>query len=84
MSCKTYLRVVFILKCDTHTAEKLGTSFLIVKSDIQGNIDRLSARLQTNPARYSQLYSVVLDEVKTGDTGSTSCTKGLLWLQRYI
>ena len=64
------------------SAEKFGTSFLIVKSDIQGNIDRLASRLQTNPARYSQLFAIVLDEVKTGDTGSTSCTKGLLWLQR--
>lgn len=64
--------------------EKFGTSFLIVKSDIQGNIDRLASRFQTRPDRYTQLYPIVLDEVTTGDTGNTSCTKGLLWLQRAM
>lgn len=64
--------------------EKLGTSFFIVKSDIQGNIDRLSTRQQTSPERYVQLFPIILDELKAGDTGSTSCTKGLLWLQRAM
>lgn len=64
--------------------EKFGTSFLIVRSDIQGNIDRLSARQQTNLSRYQLLYPIVLDEVQNGDTGNSSCTKGLLWLQRAM
>lgn len=64
--------------------EKFGTSFLLVKSDIQGNIDRLSSRQQTDTSRYHLLYPIVLDEVQKGDTGSASCTKGLLWLQRAM
>lgn len=56
---------------------------MIVRSDIQGNIDRLTTRQQQDVLRYQLLYPIVLDEVAKGDTGSTSCTKGLLWLQRY-
>ena len=67
-----------------NAAEKFGTSFMIVRSDIQGNIDRLTTRQQQDLQRYQLLYPIVLDEVAKGDTGSTSCTKGLLWLQRYI
>ena len=78
-------RAQMLLHCgftDVAFAEKLGTSFLIVRSDIQGNIDRLSLRQQSDPSRYRLLYAIVLDEVRNGDTGNSSCTKGLLWLQR--
>lgn len=67
----------------SHAAEKFGTSFLIVRSDILGNIDRLWTRQQQDLQRYQLLYPIVLEEVAKGDTGSNSCTKGLLWLQRY-
>lgn len=68
------------------TADHLGTGFLLVKSDVGGNIDRLAARASTNPSKYSEdVYAIVLDEVEAGDqAGSTSCTKGLLWLTRCV
>ena len=68
------------------TADHLGTGFLLVKSDVGGNIDRLAARASTNPSKYSEnVYAIVLDEVEAGDqTGSSSCTKGLLWLTRCV
>lgn len=52
--------------------------------DVGGNIDRLAARAATNPAKYdSDLFQIVRDEVAEGThTGSSSCTKGLLWLKR--
>lgn len=68
------------------TADHLGTGFLLVKSDVGGNIDRLAARASTNPSKYSEnVYAIVLDEVEAGDqAGSSSCTKGLLWLTRWV
>ncbi|KAK2079908.1 hypothetical protein QBZ16_002303 [Prototheca wickerhamii] len=66
--------------------DHLGTGFLLVKSDVGGNIDRLAARASTNPSKYSEnVYAIVLDEVEAGDqAGSSSCTKGLLWLTRAM
>lgn len=64
----------------------LGTGFAIVKSDIGGNIDRLQARVDQNPALYGpDLFSIVLEEHERGiSMDSTSCTKGLLWLKRAM
>ena len=66
-------------------AEKLGTAFSMVRSDISGNISRLQARQAQDPDRYALLFPIVLDEVdKGGDKGSSSATKGLLWLKRFV
>ena len=41
-------------------AEKLGTGFALVKSDVGGNIDRLASRAATNPAAYEpDLFQMV-------------------------
>jgi Glycolipid transfer protein (GLTP) len=67
------------------SAEKLGTGFLIVKSDINGNVERLSSREQADPAKFQLLFDIVRDDVGRGeDKGSHSVTKGLLWLQRWV
>ena len=51
----------------TLLAEKLGAAFMIVRSDIGGNINRLD----------------VEDEMAQGSTKqSDSATNGLLWLKR--
>ena len=65
-------------------AEKLGTGFALVKSDVGGNIDRLATRAATNPVAYEpDVFQIVRDEVAAGTQGgSSSCTKGLLWLKR--
>mmetsp|Transcript_34819 Transcript_34819/g.88233 ORF Transcript_34819/g.88233 Transcript_34819/m.88233 type:complete len:203 (-) Transcript_34819:477-1085(-) len=65
--------------------DKLGTAFALVKSDINGNIQRLTDKAATDPVRYSRLLAIVQDEVIAGTHGqSTSCTKGLLWLKRAM
>lgn len=68
------------------SAEKLGTGFAIVKSDVGGNIDRLATRAATNPTSYQpDIFQILRDEVASGEhTGSSSCTKGLLWLKRLV
>ncbi|GAB4818195.1 hypothetical protein N2152v2_005241 [Parachlorella kessleri] len=66
--------------------EKLGTGFALVKSDVGGNIDRLATRAATNPAAYEpDIFQMVRDDVAAGShMGSSSVTKGLLWLKRAM
>lgn len=64
-------------------AERFGTSFMMIKSDINGNITRLETARQKDPQKFNLLFSIVLDEVQRGQQGGTySDTKGLLWLKR--
>lgn len=66
-------------------AEKLGTSFALVRSDVGGNIDRLRARQATAPEKFALVFDIVLAEMAAGEqNGSSSATKGLLWLKRQV
>jgi Ca2+:H+ antiporter len=66
-------------------AEKLGTAFILVKSDVGGNIDRLSTRAALRPQYLDDIFTIITDEVDAGShTASASCTKGLLWLKRAM
>ena len=56
----------------------------MVRSDIGGNIARLAQKLAADPAKFASLFTIVLDDIEKGDTGGTSCTKGLLWLKRLV
>ena len=68
-----------------HFAEKLGTAFILVKSDVGGNIDRLSTRAALKPQYLDDIFSILTDEVASDShTDSSSCTKGLLWLKRAM
>lgn len=64
-------------------AEKLGTSFALVRSDVGGNINRLKARQAAEPQTFALVFDIVLAEVAAGEqNGNSSATKGLLWLER--
>ncbi|MEW5300617.1 MAG: hypothetical protein WDW36_003534 [Sanguina aurantia] len=65
--------------------ERLGTAFILVKTDISGNIKRLADKASTDPDRYQTLFTIVQDElVCSAHVHGTSCTKGLLWLKRAM
>jgi hypothetical protein len=65
--------------------DKFGSSMMLVKSDISGNISRLDDNYAKDPAANNLLHDIVLAEVaaKTAK-GSSSCTNGLLWLTRAM
>ncbi|XP_050220211.1 glycolipid transfer protein 1 [Mercurialis annua] len=65
--------------------DKFGAAMSLVKSDIGGNISRLENKYLSDPTKYTQLYSMVQEEIvaKTAK-GSSSCTNGLLWLTRAM
>jgi len=65
------------------SADKFGTGFTLIRSDIGGNIDRLAAAYAQNSAKYRELFPIVLDEVQRGEQeGKQSETNALLWLKR--
>lgn len=56
-----------------------------MRSDVGGNIDRLKARQATDPDKFAMVFDIVLAEVAAGQQdGSSSATKGLLWLKRHV
>ncbi|CAN4101261.1 unnamed protein product [Withania somnifera] len=65
--------------------EKFGAAMALIKSDIGGNITRLENKYLSNPTKYTNLYSMVQEEVEAKTAkGSSSCTNGLLWLTRAM
>ncbi|CAI8026676.1 Glycolipid transfer protein [Geodia barretti] len=62
-----------------------STAFMPVKSDINGNIQRLQTQYDTAPDQFPTLQSIVDSEISAGtNKGSKSCTVGLLWLKRAL
>lgn len=60
----------------------LGSSaFTVVKNDMNGNIEKIRAKLLKDPAGASTLQDLVLSEAPTKDKKST---QGLLWLSRGL
>lgn len=48
-------------------------------------LQRLETRAATDPARFHLLFPIVEDELARNDHDhSRSCTKGLLWLKRWV
>ena len=63
--------------------DQLGTAFMLVRTDINGNIQRLSSKAAQDPTHFHRLFALVQDDIVRGTQGdSTSVTKGLLWLKR--
>ena len=83
IACSKSPSPVWLTHCPC-SADKLGTGLALVKSDINGNITRLTAAQSRDPDRYQALYPIILDEVEHGQpTASSSDTNGLLWLKRW-
>eukprot|EP00731_Ephydatia_muelleri_P023283 Em0015g866a len=61
------------------------TAFKPVKSDINGNIQRLQQKFDKAPQELTSLQKIVDSEIAEGTSkGSYSCTVGLLWLKRAL
>ena len=55
----------------------------MIRSDINGNIERLETARQKDPAKFKQLFKIIVDEVDRGQwKDKYSDTRGLLWLKR--
>ncbi|RWS25784.1 Glycolipid transfer protein-like protein [Leptotrombidium deliense] len=65
--------------------EQLGTLFKPVRSDINGNIEKLTSIYNSNPNKYKTLNSIVEVESKSIADGEFKIgTDALLWLTRAL
>ncbi|XP_046841482.1 glycolipid transfer protein-like isoform X3 [Xenia sp. Carnegie-2017] len=61
------------------------TAFAPVKSDINGNIEKLSKKYQEDTVKYKILQDMVRSEMDAGTTkAKNSSTDALLWLKRAL
>ena len=68
---------------DSLSADKFGTGFTLIRSDIGGNVDRLAAAYGKDNAKFRDIFAIVLEEVQRGEQeGKHSETNALLWLKR--
>lgn len=75
-SCRSVLPVFNVLG---------ATVFAPVKSDIQGNIDKLDRKFRTDPASFPTLLSMVQSEVDEGRNATNGlAAESLLWLKRAL
>ncbi len=54
----------------------------MVRSDVGGNINRIAKRQEEDPTHFKIIDAIVDNDVAKQDLGGSSCTKGLLWLNR--
>ncbi|KAJ2238276.1 hypothetical protein H4R99_006847 [Coemansia sp. RSA 1722] len=62
--------------------DELGSAaFMPVKSDIEGNINKVRTKFLTNPLQFDTLEKIIYAEAGTKDR---TATQGLLWLKRGL
>ncbi|KAK3122526.1 hypothetical protein QOZ80_8AG0614810 [Eleusine coracana subsp. coracana] len=65
--------------------EEIGPTLLVLRQDIQQNIQRLQDLHASDPSKYASLTTIVTEEVDEGTSKkTTSCTRAILWLARSI
>lgn len=79
--------VPFLTSCSeiVKVFDLLGTAFKPVKSDVQGNIDKLQKKYDKNPERFKTLNDMLEEEIETKTTtAKESAATALLWLKRGL
>ncbi|URD74408.1 Glycolipid transfer protein (GLTP) [Musa troglodytarum] len=68
-----------------HVLDKIGPTLLVLRQDIQQNIERVEEMYMLNPNLYSSLVEMVKKEVCEGSSRNKhSCSRAILWLARSI
>ncbi|XP_020087814.1 glycolipid transfer protein 3-like isoform X1 [Ananas comosus] len=66
-----------------HFLDKIGPTLLVLRQDIQQNVERVEEAYAKDPSKYSNLTEILMIEVGEGTTRKpNSCTKAILWLTR--
>ncbi|CAL5009128.1 unnamed protein product [Urochloa decumbens] len=64
-----------------HVLDEIGPTLLVLRQDIQQNIQDLH---ETDSSKYASLTAIVTEEVEQGTVKKTkSCTRAIIWLSRY-
>ncbi|CAO2186615.1 unnamed protein product [Urochloa humidicola] len=68
-----------------HVLDEIGPTLLVLRQDIQQNIQRLQDLHETDSSKYASLTAIVTEEVEQGTSKKTkSCTRAIIWLSRSI
>ncbi|KAG6520345.1 glycolipid transfer protein 3-like isoform X1 [Zingiber officinale] len=68
-----------------HLLDKIGPTMLVLRLDIQRNVERVEEVFMLDPNMNSSLIEIVKKEVGEGTSRKTgSCSKAILWLTRSI
>ncbi|KAJ0969421.1 hypothetical protein J5N97_022298 [Dioscorea zingiberensis] len=74
-----------VCKLLIHVLDKIGPTMLVLREDIQRNIERVEELYLSNPSIYSSLVEVLQKDVDKGITRkANSCSKAVLWLLRSL
>ncbi|KAJ1266841.1 hypothetical protein BS78_07G009800 [Paspalum vaginatum] len=65
--------------------DEIGPTLLVLRQDIQQNVQRLQDLLERDSSKYASLTAIVTEEVEQGTAKKTnSCTRAIIWLSRSI
>ncbi|KAM0901578.1 hypothetical protein ACQ4PT_019900 [Festuca glaucescens] len=68
-----------------HVLDEIGPTLLVLRQDIQQNIQRLEDLHARDPSKYASLTAIVTEEVEEGMSKKTnSCTRATIWLSRSM
>ncbi|CAO2205490.1 unnamed protein product [Urochloa humidicola] len=68
-----------------HILDEIGPTLLVLRQDIQQNIQRLQDLHETDSSKYASLTAIVIEEVEQGTAKKAkSCTRAIIWLSRSI
>nr|XP_029118267.1 glycolipid transfer protein 3 isoform X1 [Elaeis guineensis] len=64
--------------------DKIGPSMLVLRQDIQRNIERVEELYLSDPTLYSSLVDILKEEAEGSIRKTESCTKAVVWLTRLL
>ncbi|XP_006659034.1 glycolipid transfer protein 2-like [Oryza brachyantha] len=77
--------LLWVSKHLIHVLDNVGPTLLVLRQDIQQNVQRLQDVLARDPCKYASLTAIVTEEVEEGTSKKVnSCTRAIVWLARSI
>ncbi|KAM3191277.1 hypothetical protein ACQJBY_068899 [Aegilops geniculata] len=68
-----------------HVLDEIGPTLLVLRQDIQQNVQRLQDLHARDSSKYSTLTAIVIEEAEEGTSKKTnSCTRAIIWLARSM
>jgi hypothetical protein len=68
-----------------HVLDEIGPTLLVLRQDIEQNVQRLQDLHERDSSKYATLMAIVTEEVEQGTAKKTkSCTRAIIWLSRSI
>ncbi|CAD6266302.1 unnamed protein product [Miscanthus lutarioriparius] len=77
--------ILSVCKQLIHVLDEIGPTLLVLRQDIQENVQRLQDLHERDSSKYASLTVIVTEEMEQGTAKKTkSCTRAIIWLSRSI